>query len=115
MMRATVSLTPSTVRSPVLHSMVASLVQLELMMVFPDGPGFDQPEATTYQSGSPEASTNFSLPIVRQGKRPTAGRVQLGVIVRPWKPVMLVIPLGTSGQRKAPGLSSPLIAACCAT
>src|SRR5437867_3070374 len=106
MMRATVSLTPSTVRSPVLHSMVASLVQLELMMVFPDALGFDQPDATTYQSGSPDASTNRSVPSVRQGKRPTAGSVQLGVSVRPSKPVVLVMPLGVSGQRNAPGLSS---------
>src|SRR4051812_1930340 len=78
MMRATVSFTPSTVSSPELHGMVLSLVQLGFItnVLIAALEGHDQPEAMTYQSGSPAASRNFSAPSVRQGNRPIAGNEQ---------------------------------------
>jgi len=77
-MSATAALaTPSTVSCPVqqVSPDVASL-QFELIVVVPPGLGVDHPAAITYQRGSPAASTNCSLPMVRHGKRPTAGKVQ---------------------------------------
>ena len=106
--------TPSSVNWPLQQvSPDVGSLQFELMIVLSvdSGPGFDQPAATTYQSGSPAASTNFSDPIVRQGKRPTTGSAHEGVWAFPSVPVPLLKLPGASGQGKAPGLFSPLIAA----
>src|SRR5882762_717760 len=108
MMSATAALaTPSTVSCPVqqVSPDVASL-QFELIVVVPPGLGVDHPAAITYQRGSPAASTNCSLPMVRHGKRPTAGKVQEGVCVLPSVPALLLKLPGASGHGKAPGLSS---------
>src|SRR5512139_1117769 len=74
-------LTPSTESLPVAQAIPdAALAQLELMMVLPVALGLVQLLATAYQSGSPATSTSLSVPIVRQGKRPTAGVEQLEAI-----------------------------------
>src|SRR5437763_573599 len=66
MISATVSFTPSTVSRPELHVSVASLVQLGLMTSVLLVP-YAQPEASTYQSGSPAASRNLSVARVCHG------------------------------------------------
>ena len=65
-----------------------------------------QPEDTTYHSGSPAASTSLSVPMVRHGKRPTAGRAQPAELVLPSVPVMELKLPGASGHGSAPGLFS---------
>src|SRR2546425_10416575 len=60
MMRAT-ACWPSSARSPAV---------LELIVVLVDELVFRQVGPTTYQRGSALASRNFSVPIVRHGKRP---------------------------------------------
>src|SRR4051812_37103469 len=105
MMSATAALaTPSTVSCPTELELITGKVVLEVNA---------QPGETTYQSGSPSASTSFSVPIVRQGKRPTLGKVQLDAVF----PSVLELSKepGASGQGRAPGLSSPAFAACAAT
>src|SRR5437868_398350 len=104
---------PSTVSWPAKQVIAdAASVQLELMTVGVKALGFAQPFARTYQRGSPAASRNLSVPIVFHGKRPTAGKLQLPLVMPSFAPP--TFPAG-SGQGKAPGLFSPLTAAWCAT
>src|SRR4051812_21255789 len=99
MMRATVSLTPSTVSSPELHAKVLSLVQFGLITSVPLAP-YAHPAASTYQSGSPAASRNLSVATVRQGNRPIAGKVQLLAAAPSLDPPIFP---AASGQTKRPG------------
>src|SRR5262245_64103795 len=97
MIRATASLaTPSTVSCP---------LELELITELPPE-GTPQLVDTTYQSGSPDASTSLSVPIVRQGKRPTLSEVPQPVPVLPSLPVVLSKSPGFCGQGSAAGLVS---------
>src|SRR5690242_7313642 len=100
MMRATAALaTPSSVSCPGVSELITGLVG------FAEGPALAQFGDTTYQSGSPEASTNISLPMVRQGKRPTTGSVQVAKALPSVPLVELKLP-GASGHGNAPGLGS---------
>src|SRR5262245_26751265 len=99
MMRAIASFAaPSTVSCP---------AELELMNVVSAGKvEFDsaQPGDTTYQSGSASASTSWSRPSVFQGRRPTAGKVQLPLACPSFAPPAKLF--GASGQGRRPGLLS---------
>src|SRR3954453_19823066 len=97
MMTATAS-TPSTVIWPTV---------LELMMVLAGGLGFAQPGDTMYHNGSAAASSGFSIPSVLHGRRPTAGRVQLGEAL-PSSTGSLTSP-SASGQGNDPGLSAVMV------
>src|SRR5712692_2879032 len=108
MIRATVSFTPSTVSWPVLQARLGSLVQLELMTRFEPRA---HPDATTYQSGSPLASSGFSIPTVRHGNRPMAGNVQVPEVAPSRPPPTLP---AASGHGNLPGSVSPALAACIA-
>src|SRR6266540_1700667 len=99
MMRATASFNaPSTVSCPLV---------LELMIGSGEPLVYAHPGPTTYQSGSPDASTSWSVPMVRQGKRPTFGSEQFPAA---WPSVP-----AASGQGRAPGRGSADLAACAAT
>src|SRR4051812_48240414 len=111
MINATVSFTPSTVSRPELQASVASLVQLGLMTSVPLVP-YAQPEASTYQSGSPAASRNLSVARVCHGERPIAGKGQLLAPAPSFAPPTFP---AASGQTKRPGSVSPALAACSAT
>src|SRR5947207_2433396 len=103
MIMATAALAvPSAARLPTL---------LELMpSVGVDVFGMAQPAETMYQSGSPVASRSLSMPSVRQGRRPTAGSVQLPEAMPSFGPPMLA---ADSGHGRRPGLRS-FVAACIA-
>src|SRR4051812_23246992 len=87
---------PSTVSWPTLSELMRVLV-VEL--------GLCQPGETAYQSGSAAASTSFSSPSVRQGKRPIAGTAQLPAAI----PSSAGLPAlaAASGHGRLPGSSSP--------
>src|SRR5262245_44521168 len=102
MISAAASVTPSRVSCP---------AELELIAELPPE-GTPQLVDTTYQSGSPYASTSLSVPIVRHGKRPTFRDVPQAVPVLPSLPVVLSKSPGFSGHGSAPGLFSPSFAAC---
>src|SRR5688500_8799127 len=114
MSRATAAFaSASTVSWPPQQAMPESgSVQLELITVFVAAFGFAQPDAATYQSGSPEASNTFGRPNVRHGSLPTAGTVQLPAAMPSFAVPMLP---AASGQGMLPGSFSPEIAAWWAT
>jgi hypothetical protein len=70
---------------------------------------------TAYQSGSASASSSWSSPSVRQGKRPTFTVAPQLMPTWPWRPVVLSKSPGFSGQGRLPGLFSPAFAAWPAT
>jgi hypothetical protein len=101
MIRATALLaTPSTVSWP---------TESELMTVLVVELGLCQPGETTYQSGSAWASVSLSRPSVRQGRRPTAGTLQLPAAT-PSSAGLPELP-AASGQGSLPGSFSSVWAA----
>src|SRR3954467_13579335 len=94
---------PSTLSWPAL---------LELMTL-PE-PALAHPGETAYQMGSPAESTSLSVPIVRHGKRPTAGKEHAAAVL-PSVPLIALKLDGASGHGSAPGLFSPALFACAIT
>src|ERR1700682_5899042 len=115
MMRAT-TCCPSTLMSPTELELMVSL--LELLVTLHVGP-------TMNQSGSPELSTNLSVPKLRHGKRPNVVQLEFGAptpgfdtpVLGPERPSLVSLPMyqGCSGQGNRPGLPSPALVACRAT
>src|SRR5438046_1170472 len=96
MIAATAALAwPLTARLPAVLELMPSVGVVLL--------GSAQPADTMYQSGSPAASCSLVMPSVRQGRRPTAGSVQV-----PEAMPSLTVPMlaGASGQGRRPGLRS---------